>query len=442
MPEKAPVVRWEPLFRVSLVIVPLTVAFLLSPSALIALGWEYVQPGGNPIEKVHPATYLSCLSLLCFTVMLGNIKKVNVILFGPDAMFYYFSCWLILLTYAGLFLAVPFMAVIDTWLLPALLSIMIMMLSQRQTALVGRMFDLLMFANTALGIFEFVKNWRLIPLTQWSGVLGQWVYPHEWRSTSLLGHPLTNSYVTGAYMLALFLGLRFKSMSVRFLLIGYYSIGLIAFGSRGATVFLLVAVVLMIFHSIFKATQTGRIRRDILVILGLGVPALSLIVPAVLGSGIADRFIERFLHDKGSAETRSLAVDVVMSFPLSSLVLGSPSVLINAILGRFGLIAIENFWLSFLLTYGILGCVIFFPAIFVFCRALVRHSSSKTAFILIYFLACCTTSTSLASKSLSLALVCVLCLTSREVLKPRQTSSAEQKDTSPSSHSPALLREV
>lgn len=418
-----PTVRWLSLFRVALVVAPFTLAFCLSPTALTAFGWEYVAPGGNPIEKVHPATYLAIACLGIF-VLMGKWKAIRTLMFGRDYLIYYFGCWLALLVYSGVFLAVPFMSLIDTWLMTGLFCVLVLMLSFSERRLFAKFVDFIMFANTVAGIGEFLSNKRMVPLTQWSGVLGQWVYPHEWRSTAFLGHPLTNSYLTGAYMLTILLGLRIRSPVLRLCLLLLHTIGLFAFGSRGATAFLVVAIVIMIFVEIFRATQTGKIRRDILVITGLGIPSLALVIPAVLTSGVADKLIDRFMNDRGSAETRSIAIDVIMSFPLSSLVLGSPSVLVNAILGRFGLIAIENFWLSFLLQFGIVGCCIFWPAIFVLCRSVVRHTTSLHAYILIYFFACCTSSVSLASKNLSFAMMCVICLTSMRSMRAERVDAS------------------
>jgi len=54
--------------------------------------------------------------------------------------------------------------------------------------------------NVVLGYYEYFSGHRLIPLT-----LGDVVVLGEWRSSALLGHPLTASGLVAAYILALVL---------------------------------------------------------------------------------------------------------------------------------------------------------------------------------------------------------------------------------------------
>ena len=59
----------------------------------------------------------------------------------------------------------------------------------------------LLLLNATIGIVEFASGLRFTPLVA-AGV----VIEDDWRSTALLGHPLANASLTGAYILMLALG--------------------------------------------------------------------------------------------------------------------------------------------------------------------------------------------------------------------------------------------
>ena len=405
------VVQWGMLIRTAMVGIPLTMMFLIAPSAMIILGYTYVSPGGNVLQKIHPATLLATASVIIF-YFTGRSRLMSDVLFKSPALIYFFGSLAALIIYSILFLSVPFLSLIDTFYTSGVFCLLIGALTIRERQILCRWMDVLMAANSFLGIFESVKNWRLVPLTQYSAILGQFIYPHEYRSTAFLGHPLTNSYVTAAYMLSLILSRRIENAFAKYSLLGLHFVALFAFGSRGATVFLLIFAVLYLLISVVSTLGTGKISKDVLIYLGGGIPAVAGLAIIVLSSGFADRLLERFVNDKGSAEARTLGAELFLSFPVGSLILGPPLDLTYQIEKRYGVIAIENFWLNFIITYGILGSLIFFPGLFEYCRRIGKMSTPSSWAVLLFFFLCCTTSASLVSKNYGLVFVSVICLTS------------------------------
>ena len=117
----------------------------------------------------------------------------------------------------------------------------------------------------------------------------------------------------------------------------------------------------------FRMLSRQPVRRLVAAALFLGPLVIVLSGMVLYEFGILDRFIQRLNFDNGSAESRSLALELVTNLPMSSLIHGLPEMSTNDITSRYGVATgIESFWLSFMLRYGLIGCVIFFPGLFVF----------------------------------------------------------------------------
>ena len=76
------------------------------------------------------------------------------------------------------------------------------------------MLGILLFANAVVALAEYLLNWRLVTFDLPPGVTGDprrtdlvfdWraALDLEWRATALLGHPLQNGLIIGAFVLIL-----------------------------------------------------------------------------------------------------------------------------------------------------------------------------------------------------------------------------------------------
>ena len=416
-----PMVRWGSLVRVGLVAIPIMLAALLSATALVNNGIDYVSPTGSAPLKVHPATYAACLSFLIFFFS-GSAKQIlDIVFFNKPALWPFFAGLVGLFAYAAIFLSVPFMFLIDNFLLTGLVVILLLLLSQKEVWAISTIFDGFMALNSLLGIYEALNNWRLVPITAWSATLGQWVYPHEWRATAFLGHPLANGYVTGAYLLSLMISTRIKRLGIRLPLVGLHFIGMLAFGSRSALAYLVAGFLLYLGYEAFRVVRTGRARRDMVAYAFLAIPFVVLFVPLVLVSGFADRFIDRFTNDGGSAEARTIMLDVIANFDLSDLVLGPPAKLTVEILKRYQILAVESFWLNFLLLFGFVGWAIFAPALYRICKVVWSYTNWQSVAVLGYFFLSISTAVGLSSKTTIFAMIVTICLTNEGFHRPAKT---------------------
>jgi hypothetical protein len=390
----------------------------ISGQALSNFGVNYVL-GANPLAKIHPGTYLAFFSVMLLYVI-GEGPRINRVLFVESpALVYLAISLLVILAYAGILLSVPGTGLPDTWLLPICVFILCALLSRTETRHLARILDGFFMINSLLGIYEVAFNQHLVTITVANALLGVMSFPYEWRAGAFLGHPLTNAYLTGAYILLLIMTPRIRTLSFRIPLLLLHSFAMFAFGSRAATVLTGLFAVAYIGSRMFKGLATGRLEKDMVVYSGLLTVLSVTVVPVVLASGFADRFIERFSVDNGSAQARTGALDMLASFSWTDLVFGPPLQFTIQLGEKYGVGAgIESFFLGFLMTFGILGCLIFWPPLFLFCRAVYYRTNIGCAYVMTYFFICCATSVSLSSKSLSLGILVAMCFTSVDPNSP------------------------
>ena len=174
----------------------------VSPLALMALGWQYGETGGSPIEKFHPATFLAMGLVLLSASHRGNPLSALIATAGANpAVTIYLAGVLGLMAHAALVVGLPATTFVDTFILPIATLFLFRDLGDGRRAGLARLVHILFALNTGLGIAELQGGFRLTPLY----VEGEFLET-EWRSSALLGHPLGNACVTGSYMVLLLAG--------------------------------------------------------------------------------------------------------------------------------------------------------------------------------------------------------------------------------------------
>ncbi len=395
----------------------LVVVLLLSVSAfaLIELGWQYGEAGGAAWEKIHPATLLSALLVALVAMTRGNpLLAVADALAAHPAIMAYLAGIALLIVHAMFVVGLPFTTFIDTFLAAALLFLLLRDIDDEMRHKLALIVHALFFANAAVGIAEFALNFRLTPLH-----IGQEILDAEWRSSALMGHPLSNALLTGSYMVLLLSGgARDLPVWMKPLAFLAAAAAMIVFGGRAATVLVLVFVLWNVVQR-GTALLSGRPFNPRLVLVGLiGLPVLAGLVVALADAGFFQRFIERFIDDEGSASTRVEMFALVAHVSWSELLLGPDPAHIQSLMRHYGLdYGIESFWLSLFLTHGIIVSMMFFTALILFCWQ-IHKTVPPSLPVLLYFFAVASASTSLSSKTTGLAVLVLMIL----ILLPRPRS--------------------
>ncbi|QUS42515.1 hypothetical protein RPMA_21285 [Tardiphaga alba] len=408
---------------IGLLTVAMIAIFTLSGGVLTHLKINYLTPGGNFLEKLHPATYLTFMATALLLMRGGDpIGEINRAFSEAKLLLVHLFCWFCLLIQMFA-LDRPFTVIIDTFLLPVLLCLLIWRLTPQQRRPLIWALHATMLLNIVIGYYEFASGHRIIPLT-----LGSILVMGEWRSSALLGHPLTASGIVAAYIMALVLRPAIcPPLIIRIPLITFALGSLMAFGGRTALMTVLAVLAVMAAIEMFQLIRGKRI--PLLVAVG----AICLIFAAVglvfaaYSLGIFDKMLLRFSSDKGSAMARVATFDMLSHFQWSELVLGPNPVRVNALQSQLGLnYGIENFWVSCIVQFGLVHTALITLGLTCFAVELMHRSDRAAWAILLLILMIAASSVSFSSKNIQLAqLVLLIALllprTPRPAVSPRPT---------------------
>jgi len=347
----------------------LMIIFFVTVSAyvLIESGWNYGETGGSPLEKIHPATLLAAFILLLTACTFPNplVPLVNGFADYPNVVLYLVTVALVMV-HALFVVGLPFTVFIDTFIGPALVFLLLSEIDERRRRRLAWLVHALFLANTLLGLAEFGLGFRLTPLHVEGETLEE-----EWRASAFIGHPLSNAMLTGSYMVLLLSGgardLPTWLKPVLFLIAGA---GMVVFGERAAT---RLIVLFVAWHVLRRAMEvlSGKPFDPILVLIGLiGHPVLAGGVLVLADQGFFD-----FVH---------------------------------SMMRHYGLdYGIESFWVSDVLSHGLIMSCVFFFGLFLFCVEVVRARPSGLA-VMLYFFAVASASLSLSAKSQSFSVLILM----------------------------------
>ncbi len=394
----------------------LAVVSIFTLSATMLTDWKihYMSTGGNFYEKLHPATYFAFLAFGLMLLRNGDpVGEINRIFSGAKLILLYLFCWLCLLAQM-IVLERPFTIIVDTFLLPVLLFIIVSRLSPAQRKPLACALHATVLLNIVLGYYEYFSGHRLFPL-----MIGDQPMLGEWRASALLGHPLTASGVIAGYILALALRPAIcPAAVVRLPLIAFALASLMAFGGRTALVTVLSIFALAALAEVFRLLRGGRTSLPIVIaalcVLFVGAAG----VFAALYAGTFDKMLLRFGSDNGSTLARYATFNLLSHFDFSELILGPNPVRANAIQNAFGLkYGVEDFWISCIVQFGILHTILLTIGLAGLFTEIVRRASPTVWAVLLLILIVAASSVSFSSKNIQLAQFVVLIT----VLLPRDS---------------------
>ncbi len=400
----------------------------ISPLALLAFGFNYDESGGGVLEKIHPGTIVA-LGLLA----IASLSQRNPLSALASAAASYPGTALfvvliaLMIIYSMQVVGLPFTSFFDTFLAPVVVFFLFKDMREGRAIRFVWLIHTLLISNALVGLFEFGTGVRITPLVA-SGL----VIEDDWRSTALLGHPLANASLTGAYLLALALGAA-RDLP-RVLAVGGFvisSAGMVVFGGRASTVILLVMLAALAAarsYDVFKGHPFNT--RAILAAL-LAVPVVAIAVMGLEEAGFFDQFIERFFDDRGSADTRIEMFELFKHLSWFELLLAPDAAQLTTLKRIYGLdFGIESFWVSFVLNYGLIPGLVFFAGLFMFCRDIVRSVRPGGGWVLAFFFIVASTSVSLSAKTPLFAVLILLLL----VLLRRSASDTQAAATAALRH--------
>lgn len=235
-----------------------------------------------------------------------------------------------------------------------------------------------------INIFQFDIGDEVVMM---SGLSSQ-----EFRSIGLYGHPLQNALVVFTFIL--FILIYESNIKLKFLLSIIGVISIFCFNTRAAIVMSVLCIALYMLYWIKVTKKTSGIRITVLVCMFI----VFVIIYNLYSSGvIGGRLSSMGLYDDDSASVRIAAWTIFDYYDLSDFIFGINSTELELLKYRVGLYAIENFWLNWILSYGVLfvaGLIMLY--IPVMKKLFKKESKFNTFFIIVPFFVLASTNPSLA----------------------------------------------
>lgn len=386
---------------------------LISSMTLIAAGVPYASTGGSVLTKIHPATWIATVAVLAWVIAGGGggrllarvaIERPGVIAFGLATGVLFFQGTVVQ--------KMPLSQPIDTFVLPILLFLALGHVDGATRRRMEWFAHGVLIVNALLGCFEYASGWRLTPMYDIDGSIIA-----DWRSTALLGHPLVNAFASGCWLVILATGAAPRLHALpRLLLMGLAAVSLVAFGGRVAMVLAYAMVVVLALLGGLRLAAGGRFRlRDAVIAIAL-LTAFAVFAVVVIDAGGADRLVDRFTNDSGSAGTRVSMLRIFGDLTPEQFLLGPDPAQIAQAQRDYGIkIGIESSEVAFVAFYGLAVTVVFLAALGAYLAELVRATSWSTLWPTLFFVIVMSASTGLSSKSTILGTFTVMML----VMMPR-----------------------
>jgi hypothetical protein len=338
----------------NLTVLLVAVLLFVGTPLLNKIGYPHAQESAVFYFKLHPATYIACL------LMFSHLRKrkswrlvilkehINAVWFM--LMIIFVVLYLYLLDRAN---NIGF--IFDTFLTASFFVITYSDSKNHLHKKIYKLVQLFFFVTCVLAIAERGFNFNLLEPAKGVGDNG-------FRATALQGHPLNNALITVVIMSFIYLSeVKHKSF---LLLLG--TIALVSFGARGALIGMSVLTVLFILYNQFFKSKGSHINVPFKAKSKSMVPQVALIVTCIAFSfylitetKYGERLTGVSYYDEGSASTRIDVLNVFTMVDTSDLMFGVSQQKLDTILRLLNIPIIENFWIQWILKFGVILTVIF-----------------------------------------------------------------------------------
>lgn len=410
----------------ALALLIITLLMTVSPMALNAIGWNYDGLGGAGLTRFHPSSYLIVLLFVLIALCDGNPLASVISALGHDLRIALFAIvWAVVFYHGVKNQDLPAAGLIDTFLMPLLMVLIFRRLGFLTRMRIEMLMHGLIATNALLGLGEFLTGLRLTPYNA-GGIL----ITDDWRSTALLGHPLGNALMTGCYIMMLLMGGgRLLQGRLRYAVLGLQFSAMVAFGGRASIVLLILFAGVILLIGIFRFLAGARLPLRNVAIIGVLLPVLIGVLGGLYEFGFFDKFIMRFVEDKGSATARIVMFELFRGFTWTELLLGPPQVNLSYYVHVHKLeFGIESVWVAFSLYYGILPAILFFAGLLFFLCAVLARCQARGWLVIGYFFLINSTFLGIAGKTINFTTLMIMLMVMlpamRAPVRPRVSATS------------------
>ena len=399
--------------QLSLLVLALAIIalFSLSGNVLYLFGISYDSPGGSPLQKIHPSSYLLLLSIMAWAMYRNGIQQLYSLTLLRSHLFLLTAAACLLLQ--DILLGRPLSSAIVSYVSAALFVLLLKAQSLKRLAQLKQLLLLLLFANAAVGVYEYLTGGLIAPLVLTDISSGDVIDTSHWgqvRSAGLMGHPLTSTMLSGFFLVCFCARFLFARVSLgESLTAAMLLAALPLFGGRGAILAFLIVVMLMLIIKGAQSLQRRAMSRHALLYLLCSLLLLPLLSYAAYLTGFLDPVLSRMEDDNGSASTRLIAIEIMLDTPLLNLLLGDVDRSLSAKVLLYGSrYGIEIGWIALILTYGALLSGFLLYALYLNLCQLYQRLSPLVIFPWLYAFIAWSSGTGISGKTIMLSAALIM----------------------------------
>lgn len=382
------------------------VLLFMGPCVLAYVGWQVEGKNVGFITSFYPSFYLL---LFAHFYCLYHSKKYRQV--NRPVTWLFVICCVCYIFFKLLFgRDIPRMVLFNSIVLPAMYgSFFTYFSTARHQLKIRHLIIALYIINSSLALLERLTLQTLFPLNlayeNSDFTIANDLYSDLFRSTALLGHPLSNALITAVVMGFILISDLKNSHKYALYLLGF--VALLCFNARGAMLISGLSFIIYVLYNLTNAKMKFSSKLNIVIFMLICIA----IVVYLLGEGYGGRFFE---HDDVS-EDGSIMARIYVWFMFSYLDLKAILLGINGdeierlVIRTMGIIHVENWLILFILDMGvILTIAVILFLIPIFRQSLRNYKLFQALFVLGVCFGVASTNNSLACgvQAISTFMVC------------------------------------
>lgn len=400
--------------NIRLLLLNLSVLFLLflGNNVLFAFGYNFT----SIFTSILPSFYLLILLLVR-----NRFRPLNAEFKDKKEELLLFIIAIVLLIIQILTHATGFLGgIINLILLPPMFSYIYPVKSKKYDYICRKILTAFYIINSLWAIAERLIKRNIFPFTGAVETDSNINYIQGFRSTALQDHPLNNALCLTVIMVFILSSKHIQLKTKLFLYtLGYLAV--LCFNTRSSIILWSIIFFFFLVHYIYKENHKYQTKIKLLLFICILIPvAFYFIEQFQLGDRIRT---EKLLDD--SAMVRIESLYLLLDINLRNILLGMPPNQQELIMYHAGVKIIENFWIVYLLRYGIIGfSLIIFGFSKLLKRILANYTNYQKYFCLLSFLLLASTNNSLSVNAQPL---CIFILCSYAWKSPNLKMTNKQK---------------
>ncbi len=356
------------LFAISFII------FILGDNILELVGWHHRDFTSSPIFRVYPLFYI-LIVLLGYYFITGKLTFADL-LFRMRNELTFLSILFAIILYGQITKnSNPMSWYLDSLVIPCIILIFLRMTDKKTLTDFKKWIYIFFFFSAGISLIEKVTG-KLLFLKD-----SPWYFDY-FRSTALYGHPLNNALIMSVLTIILFLATKNSYLKMAVLAAGMISI--FCFGARGALLGVFGGIFLNILLNAFGFTKdpNRNIKSGLMYLASFAL----ILILVISFTNLGDRITGLAKVDE-SAEARVGTLNILDQVNIEDLIWTGVSLdKVDKLQYLSGVEIIENFYIVWLLNFGLIFTIILIISLIRFLYNMMRNVGADVKLSILFTL--------------------------------------------------------